>query len=158
MPVNTKQVAGRRKLRFNTLDDVLADLANLEGKRLEVLGNWSVGQILVHLSVPMNGAIDGIELHVPWYWRWLARLFKRRLLSGTMPPGFKLSKEAESVLLPGEVSAEEGFATIRKALARLQRETHREPSPFLGPLTIEEYDALTCRHCELHLSFIVPQP
>jgi hypothetical protein len=157
MAINTKQVAGRRKLRFNSLDDILADLKDLEGQRLKTLGNWSVGQILVHLSVPMNGAIDGIKLPVPWYFRWIARLFKRKLLNGAMPPGFKLPKEAEDVMVPDDAPAEEGFAILRKAIARLKTEPHREPSPVFGPLTIEEYNTLMCRHCELHLSFIVPE-
>ena len=65
MTVNTKKVVGRRELRFHSLDDVLADLVALEGKPLKTLGNWSVGQLLAHLAVPMNGAIDGMKLSPP---------------------------------------------------------------------------------------------
>ncbi|MFO0951857.1 MAG: DUF1569 domain-containing protein [Isosphaeraceae bacterium] len=76
MAVNTKSVAGRRTLRFETLDDILAELDRLEGKPLKVLGNWSVGQILAHLAIPMNGAIDGVKFPVPWYFRAVAKLLK----------------------------------------------------------------------------------
>jgi hypothetical protein len=36
----------------------------------------------------------------------------------------------------------------------LKTEPQRHPSPFFGTLTNEEWDALHCRHAELHLSFI----
>ena len=157
MSVNTKAVVGRRVLRFNSLDEILADLAGLEGKRLKTLGNWSVGQILAHLAIPMNGAIDGMEFRPPWYFRIIAKMFKRKFLTGTMPAGFKLPKDAEAVLLPPPTSDADGFAVVRRAIQRLKTETHREPSPVMGPLTIEEWNQLNCRHSELHLSFIVPE-
>ena len=157
MTVNTKAVVGRRTLRFESLDDISADLSQLEGKRLKALGNWSVGQILAHLAVPMNGAIDGLKFVAPWYVRLMARVFKRKFLTGTMPPGFKLPKEMESELIPKATGVEEGFAILRGAIQRLKTETDRKPSPVFGPLTIEEWNQMNCRHCELHLSFIVPE-
>jgi len=157
MSVNTKTVEGRRKLRFNSLDDILADLDGLEGKPLKTLGNWSAGQILAHLAVPMNGAIDGMKFAPPWYIRLMARVFKRQFLNGTMPAGFKLPKEAEKELYPGPTSVEDGFAMVRKGIHRLKTETHREPSPVMGPLTTDEWNKVNCRHCELHLSFILPE-
>ncbi len=45
MPVNTKTIQGRRTLKFQTLNDILADLDGLEGKPLKVLGNWKPGGI-----------------------------------------------------------------------------------------------------------------
>lgn len=157
MSVDTKNVSGRRPLRFNSLDDIEADLNSLEGKPLKVLGNWSVGQILAHLSVPMNGAIDGMGFRPAWYFRIMGRFMKNHFLNGTMPPGFKLPRNAEAELVPGATSTEEGFAAIRKALHRLKTETHRVPSPFLGPMSIDDWNKMNCRHCELHLSFIVPE-
>ena len=157
MPVDTKTVTGRRVLRFESLDDILADLDSLEGKRLRTLGNWSAGQILAHVAIPMNAAIDGMKFAAPWYIRMFARLFKKKILSGTAPPGFKLPKAAEAELIPGPTSIEDGFASVRRAIKRLKTETHREPSNFLGRLTVEEWNQLNCRHCELHLSFIIPE-
>lgn len=156
--VDTKNVSGRRKLRFNSLDDILADLDMLEGKRVKALGNWSVGQIMAHLSIPMHSAIDGtMKFRPPWYIRSIARLFKRQILNGTAPAGFKLSKAAEDELVPGPTSETDGFTKLRQAINRLKTTTHREPSGFLGKLTADEWNQLMCRHCELHLSFIVPE-
>jgi hypothetical protein len=39
----------------------------------------------------------------------------------------------------------------------MKAEPQRFPSPFLGELTREQWDQLHCRHCELHLSFILPE-
>ena len=157
MPVNTKTVEGRRKLRFESLDDILKDIDSLEGKKLKSLGNRSVGQNLAHLAIAANGAIDGFKMQVPWIFKVVGRLFKSKLLNGTMPPGFKLKPEGEAVLWPGDPTEAEGFAALRKAIARLKTESHREPSPFFGPMSIEDHNQLACRHCELHLSFIVPE-
>lgn len=158
MPVNTKAVVGRRTLRFNSLDEILADLAGLEGRKLKTLGNWTAGQIFAHLAIPANGAIDGMKLSPPWYLRILGRIFKKKFLNGSMPPGFKLPKSVEAELVPPTTTSEaEGLATLRRAIHRLKTETHREPSPLVGPMTIEDWNLLNCRHCELHLSFIVPE-
>ena len=76
MPVNTKTVEGRRKLRFNSIDEIIADLDFLEGKKLKALGNWSVGQILGHLAIGASAGIDGMKMHVPLILRVMAKLFK----------------------------------------------------------------------------------
>ncbi|MFO0951858.1 MAG: hypothetical protein U0835_12045 [Isosphaeraceae bacterium] len=59
--------------------------------------------------------------------------------------------------MPPPTSDADGFAAIRRGIHRLKTETHRKPSPLLGPLTVGEWNQLNCRHCELHLSFIVPE-
>ena len=157
MSVNTKAVEGRRKLRFNSIDEIVADLDFLEGKKLKSLGNWSVGQNLAHLAIGANGGIDGMDMRVPFFFRLMGKLMKKKMLNGTMPPGFKVKSEYESKLWPANVTEAEGFASLRKALARLKTETHRAPSPFLGPMTVEEFNLLVCRHSELHMSFILPE-
>ncbi|MGE0605679.1 MAG: DUF1569 domain-containing protein [Pirellulales bacterium] len=155
MSINTKQVAGRRQLHFDTLDDIVAELDRLEGQPLRSLGNWTVGQNLSHLAAVMNAAIDGADFKAPWIIRLLVPLFKRKLLAGPMPPGFKLPKRAAS-FMPCETDTAAGFAALRQAIHRLRTENHRELSPVFGSLTLDEWINLHCRHCELHLSFIVP--
>jgi len=53
-----------------------------------------------------------------------------------------------------EAETQAALEHLKKSVARLQQETHREPSPFLGPLNLEEWNKLHCRHSELHMSFI----
>lgn len=157
--VDTAKVTERRQLHFNSLDDIVADVERLAAAReIRALGNWSAGQVFGHLAKVMNKCIDGFDSRLAWPLRFLLRvLMKRKVLTKPMPPGFKLGKKAAAELIPEpRVSTEEGLASIRRALGRLKTETKRVPSPFLGPLTLDEWNQLHCRHCELHLSFLVP--
>jgi hypothetical protein len=157
-PVNTSAVKDRRPVHFEKLQDVVTDAEMLvAAKQVRALGNWTLGQALGHLAVGMNGTIDGMPFKPPLWLRILARLMKRKFLKGPMPPGFRLPKEAEAKMVPApEFSAAEGLAQLRAAVARLQREPNRAPSPVMGKLTREQSDRLQMHHAELHLSFFWP--
>jgi hypothetical protein len=159
MAVNTQSITGRRTIRFSNFDEILADVEQLAAaKSVHVLGNWSFGQILWHLAKVMNGSIDGTSI------RWttppplIPESIKRRVLSGSMRPGFQLPPDAAKELEPPPTSVAEGLEMFRKASQRQRSETKREPNPFFGPLTLDEWNQLQCRHAELHLSFVVPIP
>ena len=85
----------------------------------------------------------------------LRLLIKRRMLTKPMTPGFQLPRRAAH-MLPPPASLDEGLQCIRHALQRLRTESKREAHPAIGPLTEAEWVELHCRHCELHLSFLVP--
>jgi len=123
MAIDTKAVTGRRTLKFNSLDDILAELDRLEGKKLTPIGNWSVGQILAHIAIPINGAIDGMKFRPPWFIRMVARLLKKRFLSQPMPPGFKIPADAQAELIPPPTSEPDDFNILRKAIQRLKSES-----------------------------------
>ena len=79
MTIDTTKVANRRQVRYNSLDDVLADAEHLvqleaEGK-LRPLGNMTLGQALGHLALWMHASVDGIpdDLRPPAAVRFLAR-------------------------------------------------------------------------------------
>jgi hypothetical protein len=156
MAVDTRTVANRRQLHFDTPADILADVERLNQGPVKALGNWSGGQVLKHLALVMHGSIDGIPTRPPWVMRVLGRMLKKRVLRKGMPPGYRLPPEAAQALVPPATSWDEGLAVFRQAVQRLQTEAHREPSPFLGPMTREDWDQLHCRHAELHLSFLLP--
>src|SRR4051794_36516309 len=82
MTVNVKTVANRRKLRYNTLQDLLEDAEQLSTKQVRTLGNKSYSQILQHLAFAMNGSVDGSVLVFPWPVRTVARLLRKRILNG----------------------------------------------------------------------------
>ena len=156
-PINTSRIPNRRKLHFNSLDEILADVDALaQAPSIQPLGNWSPGQILNHLSKTMNYSIDGFPAQMPAIIRFFMRLFmKNRLLNKPMSPGFKLPKSA-SYMLPLPTVLNEGLAQFRAAIQRQKTETRRVPSPFLGPFTNEDWTRLHCRHAELHLGFLIP--
>ena len=67
--VETVSVPGRRTLRFQSYDDILADARAMNAQPTRYLGNWSLGQICEHLAKAIEYEIDGAPFAVPWYLR-----------------------------------------------------------------------------------------
>jgi len=156
--VNTAKVAGRRTLRFESMQEVLDELDRLEHSEVELLGNWSLGQIYAHLARGFDGAVDGVPRTLaPWYFRIIGPLVKRRVLKGRLAAGFKIPRAAEAALIPDqELPPEQGLRELREAIGRFDREKRSSRHPVFGELTAEEWTQLMLRHCELHLSFVLP--
>jgi hypothetical protein len=157
MAINTTKVENRRQLHFHTVGDILADVERLNQGKIKALGNWSSGQVLRHLTLVMNGSIDGFPFRLSWPLRLMGRLFRNRVLTKGMTPGYQLNGPAAEAFLPPATTWEEGLQAYRQAIHRQQTETKREPSPFFGAMTREQWEQLHCRHAELHLSFLVPE-
>jgi hypothetical protein len=157
MPVNTAKVEGRRKLDYKSIEEVVADADRLSSGPITLLGNWSAGQVFRHLAVAYNGSIDGFKTTFPWYIRFMAGLFKKKLLAGQMPPGIKLPQGFAREVLPEPTSTEDGLAQLHAAAARLEREPHRAKHPVFGKFTREEWNQIHLNHAKLHMSFLVPQ-
>jgi hypothetical protein len=157
MPVETAKVEGRRKLDYKNLHEVIADAERLSSGPVKALGNWSAGQIFRHLATAYNYSIDGFPFTFPLHFRLMARMFKKKLLAGPMPPGFKMLPEAAKATEPGPTSTEDGLADLRAAVARLEREPHRARNPVFGDISKEEWNQIHLAHANLHLSFLVPQ-
>jgi hypothetical protein len=156
--VLTSKVTGRRELHFGSLEDIRADVEKLASAReIKTLGNWSAGQVFQHLSLVMHKSIDGFQAQFPWIVRALmGLLMKKSVLNKPMTAGFKLPSSAAKELIPAETNLEQGLQSIRQGIQRLQTETKRVNSPFLGKMTLQDWTQLHCRHCELHLSFLIP--
>ena len=145
--------AQRRTLKFQTLDDILADAERVAVSSPTTLGNWSPGQIFMHLARGLDLSIDGAP-PLPWYVRFVGSMFlKQRFLTRAMQPGWKLPAKN---LLPGETTTAAGLNALRGAMGRMKSSTVFKPHPIFGPLTGDEWIALHCRHAELHLGFLLP--
>ena len=149
---------GRRKLRFRTLDEILADARSLTGRPVAQLGNWSLGQICRHLASGMRLSIDGQHLMSKWPWwlRLVGPLFKYYVLWFGLSPGYKLKGEPARHLVPDPVDTAGGLSELEAAVRRLRTEPQRNPRHVFGRFTREQWDRYHMRHAELHLSFIVP--
>jgi hypothetical protein len=157
MRVDSKTVEGRRRLKFSSFDEVIADaehLASSPGTR--TLGNWPLGQLLTHLARTINLSIDGIDVKAPVIMRLMGPLIKRRLLKAGMPPGFNLPKDREAGAYPPVSSPREGVEMLRAAVARTSREKMTARHPVFGALTHDEWTRLHLHHAAMHLSFAVP--
>lgn len=163
MTIDTAKVQGRRTLHFDTVDDIVVEVDRLaKAREIKTVGNWTPGQIFNHLALVMNGAIDGTNFKIPFPMNLVLPIFvffrKKKMLRDPMPAGFQLPKDAAQQVVSGPISLEEGLKNLQNALQRFKSEKKRTPSPVLGELTHDQWIQLQCRHCELHLSFLIPDP
>jgi hypothetical protein len=156
MAVDTKNVQGRRQLHFNSYDEILADVRALSARPTRQLGNWSLGQVCQHLAAGMHMAIDGPPFKPGWLLRTIGPFIKKRMITRPMSPGFRFPQTA-TVLMPGNPDTAAGVAALEKAVARLREDPERRPHVIFGPMANEEWDQFEFRHCEMHLSLIVPE-
>lgn len=155
MEIKTKQVRGRRNVRYASYEDFIADAERLASGEVRALGNWSFGQILKHVAQSFDSSIDGVGFSLPAPARWLMTLFlKKRYLYQAIPPGFKSSEQ----FIPGETSDEQGLAALREAIDRQSREDRRAPHPGFGKISRDEWTAFNLRHAEMHMSFVEIAP
>lgn len=153
MTVRTKKVQGRRMVRYESFDDLLDDARQMTQQKVHTLGNWSLGQILMHLATSQNASIDGFGFRFPAPMRLIVRLFmKRRFLKNGIPPGLN----APAKMTPAETAAAAGLAALETSLQRQQQEPRNADHPAFGNLTAQEWDQFHLRHAEMHMSFVIP--
>lgn len=153
--IDSTRVAGRRQLRFSSYEDLLADVHAMNAQPSRHLGNWSLGQICEHLAKAIEYAVDGAPFKAPWVLRAVGPLIKKRIITRPMKPGFRLPKSANEYL-PVNPDAAIGIARLEQAIARYRAAEQVQPHAIFGPMTREQFDQLTFRHAEMHLSFVVP--
>lgn len=159
------QKPARRTLRFESFDAIIADSRQLE-LGYEQVGNWTLGQACDHLAKFMRYSMEGFPGRaLPWPFSAVMRriaLSPRRIVR-PMPPGLRTPK----FLMPATVGpARDLRQADHEAAARLvemcRRVKHHGgefyPSPLFGKLPPAMWRLVHLRHCELHLSFLVPSP
>ena len=160
-PVDTGKVVGRRTLRFETIDEMMADVDRLaeaeRAGRLKRIGNWAPGQIFGHLAGWAEFGYTGSPLNPPFFIKWILRLRKQKFLWQPMPAGVKIPGVKGGTLVTEPMSTDEGLARLRRVMERLKKEPPTHSHNVFGQLTHEESIAINLRHAELHLSFLVPE-
>jgi len=152
-PVSTKNVLGRRMVRYESLHDLLADAEKLASGDVRTLGNWTFGQILMHLAMSLNSSIDGTGFMLPAPICWLmSALMKRRFLTKPIPPGFT----SPASFTPDPTSVSVGLEALRSAIGRQELESNRALHPAFGRISHHEWNEFNLRHSEMHMSFVVP--
>lgn len=150
----------RRTLRFETLDDLVADARAVALRPHRATGNWNASQILLHVAGLIAHANRGSELRMPAPVRVLGRaiklsgVWKRPIPAGIKAPPSLMAQNDANAAVP----AEEAFATLEREVAEARARPMSHPSPLLGKLTHEEWVTVHCRHAELHFSFLKPLP
>ncbi|MCA9143186.1 MAG: DUF1569 domain-containing protein [Planctomycetales bacterium] len=161
MSINTKTVEGRRKLRFDTLDELLAEADRLAAGDVKMLGNWSLAQIFAHLAAGINSTIDGSTFKPPIFVRLMAPLMKgfmkKKFIHEGIPAGFQIPKDAQAQFVPADdVELQKALGELHTAIERFKSQEQLADHPLLGQLTKEETMQFQLRHAEMHLSFAIP--
>ena len=150
--VNTKTVRGRRKVRYESLDDLLAEAERLADVPVRTLGNWSQGQIYDHLARSLDSSIDGVGFQLPLPMRMMLSLFmKKKFLKKELPPGLRSTPRFD----PAETTVSEALEALRKSVARQQNESARVPHPAFCNIVRDGWNDFHLRHAERHMSFLV---
>ncbi|MGD9691901.1 MAG: DUF1569 domain-containing protein [Phycisphaerales bacterium] len=162
--IDTKKVADRRPLSFNSIEEIEKDMDHLldaeRDGRLRQLGNWTPGQIFWHVGEIMRGSFEGIPLKAPWFIRVLgATVIRKRVLGPKgFPTGIPLRGPAETIIADPDITSDDGAAYLRTQLHRVRAgEKMTQRSPFLGPMSHEDWCALHRNHAALHFSFLRPE-
>ena len=159
-PVDTAKVCDRRMLRFESIDQVLAEVDRLvvaeRAGRLRRLGNWTLGQALGHLTVWAEYSYTGSPLKPPFFIKWMLRLRKQKFLHEPMRAGVKIPGVEGGTLATDPMPLDEALVRLRRVMERLKTEVPTAPNTIFGPLTHDEWIAINLRHAELHLGFLVP--
>ncbi len=159
--VNTKQVAGRRQLRFASIDEAVRDIDQLvDAERrgeLRAIGNWTPGQIFNHLAAWIDYAYEGYPVKPPpFFIRWILKATLSRTLKKGLPVAVKIPGVPQGTT--GMDPAETAVAAqrLKKSFARLKsNEPAKFHSPAFGEMSHANRIELNLRHAELHLSFLV---
>jgi len=155
--VDTRRVKQRRKIRYQSFDEFLADAERLAERPVRELGNWTLAQIFDHLARSMKVSVDGTHERFPWVQRIALRLVRRRIIGHPMKPGYHVPENVAALLRPETTPGlRESLWQLRSAAFRFQAAPKFPPHPAFGRLTRDEYHSLALRHAELHLSFIEP--
>ncbi len=161
MPEIAAPDAERRKLHFDSIDEVIADIERLvraeSAGKLQRSGNWTLGQTLGHLAAWAEYCYEGYPIKPPRVTGWILRLRRHRFIHGAMPSGVRIPGVKGGTVATEELATDEGIARFQRACERLRSERPMARHPFLGKMTHEEWVALNLRHAELHLSFLLPE-
>jgi Protein of unknown function (DUF1569) len=159
-PVDTGKVVGRRMLRFESIDEMMAEVDRLvqaeKAGRLKRLGNWTLGQVLGHLAVWAEYSYTGTPLKAPLFIKLIVRLRKQKFLYGPMRAGVKIPGVKGGTLATEPMPVDEALGRLQRVMERLKTEAPTVPNVIFGPLKHDEWIAITLRHAELHLGFLIP--
>lgn len=162
--IDTGKVTDHRKLRFNTLDDLLAEVDRIvaadQAGRLRRTGNWTAGQIFGHLAAWMNYSYEGYpkgRARPPWFIRVYLRMRKKSYMRDGMPRGVKIPGVEGGTFATEPLSTQEGAQRLRSVIQRAKKgEPALHDSPAFGKMSEDDRITIQLRHAEAHLGFLKP--
>jgi hypothetical protein len=156
--INSKGVERPRTLRFETIDQVLAEgerLADAECRGcLHCMGTWTLGQSLGHLATWAGYAFEPVPFRPPLLVRFVLRPMKWRFLYKPMRRGLRIPRVPGGTFGIDPVPLDEGLSRFRLTFGRLKNEQPTQPHVLFGKMSHDEWINAHLRHAELHLSLM----
>lgn len=152
----------RRNLRFETLDQIAADVRNLKSRGYKALGKWDLAQICLHLSDWMTFPVQGFPKQAlpirAILWLMKVTIGKsalaKILASGTM--GANQPTMRETIPASGQ-DLDQAIGKLEKAIKGFQNHQGEfHPSPLFGAMDRDTCLRLQRIHSAHHLSFLIP--
>jgi len=155
MPSAGKQ--GRQRPHFEDLDSAVADAKLLHSSGYDQLGNWNLGKACNHLAQTVNLSVNGFPFRLPSpvaaVLRWAffnVPIVPRVMVKIRLPTAPDMAQKT-----PCDDQA--GIERLIRATERLTAsDTELKPNPFLGQLTLAQWQRFHGWHAERHLSFLRP--
>jgi hypothetical protein len=141
----------RRELKFNSFEEVLNELNQLEKGQVQTTGLWSFYQILTHCSESLEFCVSRYPSEAPWIIRaTIGRLaFKEMMKMGYFKPGM-VNPRAPQKREEGDEKA--ALSRIRKAIAAFQAYTGPLAThPFFGKIARQDFEKYHLMHLAHHL-------
>lgn len=153
----------KRPLKFQSFDDLFAEIDRLIELGYVSQGNWNLAQTCGHLENWMRYPVDGFPVPPIWlrpiFWMMkvtIGQRMKRKILA----EGFKggVPTAPESVPSLDAQSDQQAASQFRETANRvLAHQGNLNPSPLFGPMDLETLKTVTLLHAEHHLGYLVPK-
>jgi hypothetical protein len=147
----------RRNLDFQSAEEVIAEIENLQATGYQKAGNWNLSQICEHLSATLRVILDDVPVRrMPWLLRvtvgnfMVRRVLKKRQMSAGLPTLKKLLPTDKDDDDP-EMIAE----CIRNLQLAADFAGPMQPHP-LADITVEQWQQFSWIHAAHHLGFLQP--
>ena len=151
--------AERRELRFQNLDEVVAEVERLASGEVRTTGNHTFGQILNHLALSHDVATGRVQAPPPPFFMKLMMPLMKRMVINSKPlkPGVKLPAKGEAFFWPDkDFDVPTAVDYFKQSVDYYQANGPLEKHPFFGKISKADCDELNCRHAALHLGFVHP--
>ena len=154
----TTSTLSRRELTLDRLEDALSECTRLLDSGYTQAGNWTLGQMCLHLRLTMEANMHG-------YPRWMTALGMplRPILRAFALPRILAGNSISGIRTAGMFVPPRGLDDTEqvKLFEECVREfeNHAEPlhpHPGFGRMTHEEFGRFHAAHAAHHLGFLIP--
>jgi hypothetical protein len=140
---------------FNSADNqqILNRINNLKPGATPLWGTMTVSQMLAHLQMPILVAFGEHKLQRGLVGLLFGKMAKKSMLKAA---AFKTNlPTVKSFKMTGDKNFEEEKNKLIRLIERFEKEggqsITKDPHPFFGKLTIDEWDILQWKHLDHHL-------